>query len=425
MGFFDSIFGKKKEKEVRRNNESESIILNQEDINSLLNEIISDDNFITGDKSQDERIERLVKMGETAVYPIKETINYSFSSSRSRHEFENMGLLCEAIGKIGGESAFESLKYFANLNSNIFEYKFIRIGAIKGLSYLDDENVIEFFNKIKNNPDDAESRLITDLDPQINQIIKNTLNKNQSQLSQNPVEITGELDNSELSILLKDLNNSDALERAISAESLGKLGDIKAVDGLILTLNDNDEYVRLCTVQALGNIKDKRAFEPISQKLTDGDYAVRVCAADAMIKIDENEAVELFIETLAMQNEHWEVRKNAAHALGKVGDKRAVEPLIAALGDEYGDVRWTSAESLGKIGDKRAIKFLMPLLDDTAVAVPSRAAKAIVRLMNIDKSAELLINDLEHSSYGSDEMENARKDLSLLFQKEIEKMDIK
>jgi len=36
--------------------------------------------------------------------------------------------------------------------------------------------------------------------------------------------------------------------------------------------------------------------------------------------------------------------------LGKIGDPRAVEPLLAALGDEKSDVRWAAAKALGQIG---------------------------------------------------------------------------
>src|SRR5208283_5221231 len=38
---------------------------------------------------------------------------------------------------------------------------------------------------------------------------------------------------------------------------------------------------------------------------------------------------------------------NAATALGKIGDPRAVEPLAAALGDSYPIVRWPAAKALG------------------------------------------------------------------------------
>jgi FOG: HEAT repeat len=54
-------------------------------------------------------------------------------------------------------------------------------------------------------------------------------------------------------------------------------------------------------------------------------------------------------------------RSNAAKALGKLGDKRAVESLIGKLYDENASVCEAVATALGKLGDKRAIKALMNL----------------------------------------------------------------
>ena len=45
----------------------------------------------------------------------------------------------------------------------------------------------------------------------------------------------------------------------------------------------------------------------------------------------------------------WDVRTAAAVALGNIGDVRAVEPLIKALGDKDSGVRIAAAESLVKL----------------------------------------------------------------------------
>ncbi|MDQ3066880.1 MAG: HEAT repeat domain-containing protein [Actinomycetota bacterium] len=52
----------------------------------------------------------------------------------------------------------------------------------------------------------------------------------------------------------------------------------------------------------------------------------------------------------------------AVRALGKVGDRRAVEPLIALLDDRHAQVAATIA--LGRIGDERAIPALLDGLGD-------------------------------------------------------------
>ena len=51
----------------------------------------------------------------------------------------------------------------------------------------------------------------------------------------------------------------------------------------------------------------------------------------------------------ALRYKDWSVRREAAEALGRIGDVRAVEPLIQALKDEYWDVRLRAEKALEKI----------------------------------------------------------------------------
>jgi len=75
-------------------------------------------------------------------------------------------------------------------------------------------------------------------------------------------------------------------------------------------------------------------------------------------------AVEPLIEALKYKDwyEDWYVREEAAEALGKIGDIRAVKPLIEALKDEYRYVRLKAAKALGKIGDIRAVEAVIKSL---------------------------------------------------------------
>jgi len=58
-------------------------------------------------------------------------------------------------------------------------------------------------------------------------------------------------------------------------------------------------------------------------------------------------------------------RAKAASALGRLGDKRAVEPLIAVIKDDDDNiVRWSVASALATLGDKRAIEPLIAALKD-------------------------------------------------------------
>ena len=59
----------------------------------------------------------------------------------------------------------------------------------------------------------------------------------------------------------------------------------------------------------------------------------------------------------------------------KIGDARAVEPLIAALNDSKSDVRLAAADALAKIGDARAVQPLIAALYTT-----HGAAEALVKI---------------------------------------------
>ncbi len=74
-------------------------------------------------------------------------------------------------------------------------------------------------------------------------------------------------------------------------------------------------------------------------------------------------SLPVFLELL--HDPDFYTRGIAAYSLGLLGDQRAVEPLISALGDESGAVRFHAVESLGLLGNPQAIPALTPLLDDT------------------------------------------------------------
>ena len=196
-------------------------------------------------------------------------------------------------------------------------------------------------------------------------------------------------------------------------KALGSIGDSRAVEPLIEALEDKERYVRYNAADALGKISDKRAVEPLIKALEDKDQYVREIAADALVKIG-NGAVEPLIKTLENKDKGGYVCYSAADALGKIGDKRAieplikllriekwefndpsrfhcvdhlvaigksaVEPLIKALEDEDEDVRYYAADALGKIGDKRAVEPLLGILSSDNFYVCRSAAMAFGKL---------------------------------------------
>ena len=114
-------------------------------------------------------------------------------------------------------------------------------------------------------------------------------------------------------------------------------------------------------------------------------------------KLEANRDVEGLIKALEYNKDSW-VRKSAAEALGKLGDPKAVAPLIHALKDEDWRVRMGAADLLGKLGDPKAVDPLIDALDDKyKVDVGVTALEA---LRKIGKPAvRPLINALTYEFY--------------------------
>jgi hypothetical protein len=80
------------------------------------------------------------------------------------------------------------------------------------------------------------------------------------------------------------------------------------------------------------------------------------------------------------EDSSYKVRTQAALVLGKLGDPRAVDPLIAALRDSNEAVRAAAAAALGQLGDGRGAAALAGLRQDSSSLVRMSAEKALARL---------------------------------------------
>jgi HEAT repeat protein len=74
------------------------------------------------------------------------------------------------------------------------------------------------------------------------------------------------------------------------------------------------------------------------------------------------------------------VRGRAALMLGKIGDARAVEPLIRALDAPGYQTPLYAAQSLGKLGDPRAIEPLIRAMESHNDKMRDAAQEALEKL---------------------------------------------
>ena len=118
------------------------------------------------------------------------------------------------------------------------------------------------------------------------------------------------------------------------------------------------EAEQLTVDQAIANLKQTE------------DLGLRYYAAWWLGKFRVNEAEAIEALLAAMEDEEdrtpdggYPLRRNAATALGKLGDTQAVEPLIRCLDCPDFYVRESAAQALEMIGDATAIPPLKKMLD--------------------------------------------------------------
>ncbi|MEZ5344497.1 MAG: HEAT repeat domain-containing protein [Pyrinomonadaceae bacterium] len=122
-------------------------------------------------------------------------------------------------------------------------------------------------------------------------------------------------------------------------------------------LQFGETEVKRNTLRDLRNIKTESASRAAVPALRDISEVVRATAAGSVIFLPHVEAVQVLIPLLDDRSAF--VRREAAHALGNVGDSSAARRLITSLlSDKEMEVKTASARALGEIGDISAIPAL-------------------------------------------------------------------
>ena len=175
--------------------------------------------------------------------------------------------------------------------------------------------------------------------------------------------------------------------------NVDKLKANRDVPGLIKALGyQKDAAIRKGAAEALGRLGDPRAVRPLVVAL--GDAPVRPTAVEALVAIGSVAGESL---VAALGNQDPKVRKAAVMALGRIGDARAVEAVVAALEDQDGEVQWAAIESLGQLGDYRATEPLIAMLNDRGLHA---AAVAALGAIGDPRAVEPLIADLDYLFQG-------------------------
>jgi len=178
--------------------------------------------------------------------------------------------------------------------------------------------------------------------------------------------------------LSEGLRNKNCLVRTEAAEALGNLGDARAVSPLTAALREGHRF--LLSREALALLAlDVDAFLSANKKRSGDKYSPEEChmIAEALGKLRDKRAVEPLIWTLRQRRvnevgtnrndapyeelevKEWSLKKSVCFELARLGDPSAVEPLVITLSDKCELVRVYAAEALGQLGGSRAIDALI------------------------------------------------------------------
>lgn len=116
---------------------------------------------------------------------------------------------------------------------------------------------------------------------------------------------------------------------------------------------------------------------------------VRVMCAKALANQKNTEVVSSLLYCMNNKNENYRVRLACADALGRIGDRFAVAPLIDVVNDEEEKsvyLRESAVSALGLLGDKRAIDPLVSIIEtkqgimDKFSFLKERAIEALTKM---------------------------------------------
>jgi len=201
------------------------------------------------------------------------------------------------------------------------------------------------------------------------------------------------------------LANADADIRRLAVETLGRLGDGNSIQAIEEALQDPHWSVRVAALHVLGRLGGVKEIPFLLAAVADVDMMVKKHAILILGDLRNIAAIPVLIQQL----NDYEMSKHAFVALLKFG--RPVLPwLYRHMTKPYSiEVRVRLIDLIGKIGDRKSVEPLLELLDDSHSAI---------RLAAIDSLAfcfdSLLLKKLTYlKNKDSDDEVKGRADLAL------------
>jgi HEAT repeat protein/beta-lactamase regulating signal transducer with metallopeptidase domain len=154
--------------------------------------------------------------------------------------------------------------------------------------------------------------------------------------------------------------------------------DTGVVEALIARLQDENAEVRRAAAHSLGRLKDSRAVPGLIGALKDSEPGVRASAAEALAELEDSRAIAPLAALL--NDPSTEVKQSALDALSHFEEAVPAAVVIRLLGDPDAEVRHKAAHLAGKSRDRSATPALVKLVGDPSSDVRQAAIQAIGEL---------------------------------------------
>ncbi|HSS22469.1 MAG TPA: HEAT repeat domain-containing protein [Pyrinomonadaceae bacterium] len=314
--------------------------------------------------------------------------------------------VCDCLGWIGDRKAVDSLIARFSDTTKVQEASILSLGQLGG-----EQALSVLIGKLEDaDPTLRESAAwalgwiadVRSVDPLVG-----TLDDNEIKVRQAVIKALGRSGVSHVvPLIISRLVSEHDDERAMAAWALGRFGDVTAIEPLIQALKDKSSAVRAAAVSALGRFRDIQHTSVLMSCLEDGDSNVQSTAALALGWVRDSKAVDRLIAKLPTGAD---VSKAAIQSLGKIGDARAVAPLITMLDDGDLNVQGLAIDALMKIGEDKANTPLIAKLKDDNPNIRKGAACALGTLGDVE-TVKRLCGKIEDGS--NDEKKLAREALA-------------